>query len=127
MKTTFKLGPLQTLWLKQLRAHPERQGRSSLGWGNPKKYKACCLGEIHLCAARLAKKKLPFVDGKIVDTNNEKVLKTAYLNYGLRSENGSSNNFDQSCLSSLNDNELSWTEIADLIEKKPSNYFTKSV
>lgn len=133
METTFKLGPLQTLWLQQLRKYPERQTIYILGKGTPKSYKACCLGEIHLCAARLAKKKLPFVNGEIYD-GDDQTLNNSFNKYGLKDRTGHciKNEFNTSKgmfsqLSGANDEGVTWTEIADIIEKDPTNFFTKSV
>ena len=133
----FELGPLQKMWLEQLRKHPERQISHCLGYGTPKEYKACCLGELHLCAHRLANKKLPFdSNNRICDDSIYGTLSYSYEQYGLNSSVGQSvKEFTTSfiedksfyTLAQANDGGVSWPEIADIIEKNPENFFTKSV
>ena len=53
-----ELGPRQLAWVEALEAHPERQMTGSLGEGNTKSYKACCLGEACIVKARLTKKSI---------------------------------------------------------------------
>ena len=129
MEKEFEMGPLQKMWITSLRKHPERQTTHELGKGTPRNYTACCLGELHLCAYRMKKKKLPFYNGLIKDDNRNAVLSHSYEKYGLKSESGSSKisymNEDQ--LSAMNDNGATWTEIADLIENNPEAFFDKSV
>lgn len=128
----MKLGKLQKMWVEQLRKHPERQTRGILGKGTPQDYQACCLGELHLCAHRLKKKKLPFVNGVVVDTTNTECLEYSYEKYGLRSDigylKGKSGEWrDGFALAEMNDNSVPWTEIADFIEQNPEKVFTRSV
>ncbi len=132
----FELGPLQKLWLKQLRKYPERQMKNALGQGTPKNYKACCLGELHLCAFRLQKKALPFNKGgviTVVESGSISTLTGVHENYGLRDSTGNADrDFKTSLgpyrsLAVVNDTGISWTEIADIIEKDPINFFNKSV
>ena len=132
----FELGALQKMWLEQLRKHPERQMSGYLGYGTPQNYKACCLGELHLCAHRLANKKLPFgSDNRIYDDSTYGTLYHSYGQYGLNNSVGQSdktfatsfNNQVFYSLAQANDAGISWSEIADIIEKNPENFFTKSV
>lgn len=130
--TKFEMGPLQKLWVASLRKHPERQMKESLGHGDAKEYKACCLGELHLCYNRMKHKKLPFDQGnRIFDIKDGSFsyLTDSWKKYGLRSDNGELRNSvkNTGSLAALNDNGISWTEIADIIEKDPGNVFTKSV
>lgn len=140
MKNKFKLGPLQELWLSQLEKYPERKMEGQLGEGSSRKYKACCLGELHLCAFRLKKKVLPFLNGQIIDCNREErsdsTLEVSYKQYGLNDEIGTikgkgvyvkSIKAYVNDLSYANDNGVSWTEIAEFIRKYPEKVFTKSV
>ncbi len=132
MEKKFEMGPLQKLWVKSLKAHPERRAEGALGGGNPKKYRACCLGELHLCAYRLKKKKLPFTEyGVILDNVDEHHLANNFENYGLRSPSG---NFAdgymlnyKGSLSAANDSGVPWSEIASFIENNPEAVFTHPV
>ncbi len=129
----FELGPLQKMWLEQLRKHPERQTAGFLGAGTPEKYEACCLGELHLCAHRLAGKELPFNKKRIHDHYVEGLLDVSFKKYGLHAPSGVAlNEFITSrgtfySLANANDGNVSWLEIADIVEKNPENFFNKSV
>lgn len=133
MEYKFELGPLQRMWLDQLRKHPERQAKDQLGYVYVEDYKACCLGELHLCAHRINGKKFPFVEDKIVDGVDDMSLETSYELYGLRDPIGSPertikiNGGFYDSLSELNDGGITWPEIADIVEADPENFFTKSV
>jgi len=153
----MKLGKLQTLWVGELAAHPERQVSDVLGSGTPRKYRACCLGELLICSFRIKRKKLPFFGKKVEDisvndSRNASSLQYTYEDYGLRSETGEldqtvtgpllamwgivskergeqleakAEDFDD--LAEMNDEGMTWTEIAKFIEAKPDIVFTKSV
>lgn len=147
----FKLGPLQKLWLKNLKEHPERQTSDVLGNREvnttSNKYMACCLGELHVCHARLHKKKLPFVFDRIQDGNSDSELQNSFSKYGLFGNSGAarypveiefSSVYDQDTvkkirkrrfigLAAMNDAGVPWKQIAKLIEADPENYFSKSV
>lgn len=139
MEITFKMGELQTLWVKSLREHPERQMTKKLGMGTPRNYKACCLGELHLCYHRMKGKKLPFYDDSILDNipeyPNFSSLGHSYEKYGLFSTNGQRidkeriyiNKKSASCLADANDMGITWVEIADYIEANADQIFTHSV
>jgi hypothetical protein len=129
----MKLGKLQKFWIEQLKKHPEKQTKKMLGEGTSDNYKACCLGELHLCAFRLEKKKLPFIDNQIYDGQKYGgTLASSYKKYGLLSPQGTFKkdydyHKDSESLAHLNDKGVSWTEIADIIERNPENVFNKSV
>jgi hypothetical protein len=149
----FKLGPLQKLWLKNLKGHPERQTSDVLGSrevnSNSSKYMACCLGELHVCHARLHKKKLPFIDDQIMDDTSDSNLARSFEKYGLRGNSGACkvpvevefvpiyarDVFDDkkpklkrfASLAIMNDNGVPWKQIAKIIQADPENFFTKSV
>jgi len=152
----MKLGKLQKFWVGQLKAHPERQTSECLGTGVPRDYKACCLGELLLCAFRLKKEKLPFLNEEIWDGSADEAnfyLTASFGEYGLRSFQGSleksvsatelrgqgilgelEDNPDGpskaatfTSLAAMNDSRMTWPEIAKFIEKKPHLVFTKSV
>lgn len=162
MENKFELGPLQKMWVAALRAHPERQGRGYLGRLNKDSrtlhttgdYRACCLGELHLCYHRLNNLPLPLDDsGSIFDQSDRNpadgsysFLSSSYKRYGLRDEYGSFSvarcmsdgivrhfghmdigSFYVSSLSQANDNGATWIEIADFIENNPEVVFTHSV
>lgn len=129
----FKLGKLQKAWVESLLAHPERQTDKILGEGTPKKYTACCLGEMHLTAFRLKKKKLPFENNCIIADGSKEVLSKVYEEYGLISDIGEFeeavviNDKTYFALSEMNDRGITWKEIANYIKQNPENVFTKSV
>lgn len=128
MKTKFKLGPLQKAWVKELREHPERQIMGELGSGNIDKFKACCLGQLHVCA----KGKNAFNERGEIDDGDLGYLHSC-TDYGLRSSGGSLKDFHSfsngtyTCLSNANDGGVPWSELADFIEQNPEKVFTKSV
>lgn len=138
MENKFEMGPVQKLWIKQLREYPERQTTGMLGYGTPEDYKACCLGELALCYARIHNLELPFVVWKIKDIDedgdrfaNVNVLSNNWEKYGLKGQGGQIYDVDFDnhikSLASMNDGGKTWTEIANFIESDPENVFTKSV
>ncbi len=137
MKTKIELGPIQLKWIESLKAHPERQTKNILGQGNPKEYKACCLGEALLCIYRDKKKKLPFKDGSILSFNEQQTKSRSALyefsKLGLRGDMGEFSKAIRfkgllyASLAQLNDGGASWPEIATLIVKHKNKLFTKSV
>ena len=131
----MKLGPIQTLWLEQLEKHPERQMSKSLGFGDARNYKACCLGELLICKSRIKKLKFPFFDGELLDGDYfrggspELELENSWQELGLRGSSGALKlQFKgHDCLADANDNEMTWPEIAKFIRENPDAVFTKSV
>ncbi len=133
----MELGPLQKQWIKNLRAHPERQCRGTLAertGTEPHEYKACCLGEFIITRFGINNDKLNFTNNNKflwIDDSGGTIKK--YAEYGLISEGGwfeSSvviNDEEYNSLIQMNDNGLTWTEIADYVEQNPENVFTKSV
>ena len=133
---SFKLGPLQKMWVESLKAHPDRQTTDILGEGHPRDYKACCLGELHLCYHRMKHKKYPFnAFGSLTDRDHIGMLYTSHAKYGLRDEKGGLRKpytIDGSSvpffsLASMNDNGVSWPDIAKYIESNAENVFVHSV
>lgn len=135
---SFELGPLQKMWLESLEKHPERQGRKVLGEGNSTHYKACCLGELLICEARLQGKPLPFSEDNVLYDGNSFYLYDSYKRLGLRSKEGALKEHagfffrggKEICLHSLarmNDHGYTWPEIAAYIRANPENVFTKPV
>lgn len=88
-------------------------------------YKACCLGELALIAG-------------VADWDEGGLLKVRsgisysyctlpnYKDLGLRSGSGASNN-GLTTLANLNDEGVTWPEIAKIIRENPENYLSKSV
>ena len=143
----MKLGTIQKAWIKSLRENPERQTKSRLVKKTENGYKACCLGELLITECRLSDKPFPFNDitDEIFDEHkinytgelhkDYKVLSGSRERFGLFSRAGefkdnkkvSINGTIFSCLSEMNDGELTWVEIADFVEKNPDLVFSKSV
>lgn len=134
------LGQIQKAWIASLREHPERQGKNTLGKGTPENYTACCLGELHIIGCKMRGLPSPFADGIIVDNTESKSSSNHYYlyhnfdSYGLRENMGRLEVpytykgwrvFNS--LADMNDNGMTWPEIADYIEANPDNVFTKSV
>ena len=133
-KKKFELGPLQKMWVESLKAHPERQTKGILGKGSARYYKACCLGELHLCYHRIKKIKLPFGSSEFIDNEGSMgALLNSYDKYGLWDGLGKLKEpyiregriIDS--LAAMNDYGVSWHEIADYIQSNPENVFTYSV
>ena len=137
----FKLGPIQKEWIRRLREHPERQTEGMLAAKVGDSYKACCLGEglLTLCEANKIEPmwKTRFDSDTVYlhsvtpeDDEEYHVLKrNDFEGLGLRDQNGS---FEEAlenyaCLTEMNDDGVSWSEIADYIEQNPENVFVKSV
>lgn len=124
----MELGPLQKAWVKELREHPERQLVGFLGKGSVSHYKACCLGQLHVCA-----KGSEAFEGGIIEDSSEDSLFDSFEKYGLFTCNGAFVNSviikdaEYCSLALMNDNGLSWPEIADYIENNPENIFRESV
>lgn len=140
----MKLGKLQKAWIENLRKYPERQTINILGEKVGNSYKACCLGELLITSCRLKSKRFPFNDkGELVDGTNafsDSILHKSYSSFGLKDRQGSFNpgaffggvkikgyvkHF--ASLANMNDNGVTWLEIADFVESNPSLVFDKSV
>lgn len=136
----MQLGPIQTQWLVDLRAHPERQTSNCLGKRINEKdnnFKFCCLGQLELTACA--------IQGRIAEWNsvgslisscgsvNSCRLLVNFKDYALRSSAGLfkekvvMNNRRHNSLAGMNDNGVKWPQIAAYIEANPENVFTRSV
>lgn len=123
--------PLIFLWLSQLEKYPERQTKTILGEGTPRKYKACCLGEAELCIHRIAKTKLPFVKtssqspNQIFSEARTLVLSDeSYQKLKLNGDAGDIRDERYSSLANMNDDGgLTWPEIAKFIRENPEKVF----
>lgn len=105
------------------------------------KYRACCLGELHIIGCRMLGTPLPIKGTAIAEwTGNgiiTSVLQVSYKKYGLRSKAGGFRdsiihkigevNASSLSLAEANDAGASWIEIAEFIEDNPEVVFTKSV
>lgn len=135
METKFEMGPLQKAWVQSLREHPERQIQNLLGQREGDDYKACCLGEALMCAHRMGiRPSSPFIDDHITSGYYGAVLNVDdYQMLGLRGSTGEisekilGHRFPYSSLTSMNDTNVPWPDIANFIEKHPEAVFTKSV
>ncbi len=125
-----QLGPMQTLWIKELREHPERQMDGVLGEGSIEKFKACCLGQALVCL----KGEEAFNNNtrEIIDNQQTYYLKS-FADMGLRSDSGKFktavelDNVLYGSLAEMNDSgEVKWSQIADYIEANPENVFVES-
>lgn len=124
MEQKFEMGPLQKLWVKTLREHPERQYKGYLGYKNEKEEKYCCLGQLHV----LAKGEAAFYsNNNVSDGVGLMVLNYSFSKYGLVSETGGIIDSLSNSLANMNDGDYTWPEIADFIEQNPEKVFTKAV
>jgi hypothetical protein len=142
----FELGPIQKEWVRRLREHPERQTMGQLGYKRSDldvPYRACCLGEGSILLCELNKKDLQW--DKIDETESlydlisngcrDSLSDEDYTALGLRDKIGS---FAKSyeypdtyniygSLAEMNDEGMTWIQIANYIEANPENVFVKSV
>lgn len=142
-ETKQKLGPRQQFFVNSLKKNGHRQLKNALGMktGN-KEYKACCLGEATICINRLKKKQIfnsiakngfivNSVGGKSVLSKYEKDyykfinLEGKFLKDVKHEVYGAIKSFRS--LISLNDGDVPWKEIAEIIERDPSNVFTEEI
>jgi len=121
MTTTTKqaMGPNQTKWLAELRSGKYLQGDTDL---RSKDDEYCCLGiacELFEVPRNLSQSGERYeYDGHSATAPSEVVAALA-----LYSELGSSQPRDIDSLAGLNDSGKTFEEIADLVEKDPSQYF----
>lgn len=133
MNGKFEMGPLQKLWVKSLREHPERQMSGALGVIDHQTgtYQARCLGELKMCALRsIGENPFNVFYRSIMDGADTASLSVSYEDFGLYGPLGY---FDGAALkgnislANANDAGITWPEIADFIEQNPTAVFTKSV
>lgn len=124
-QTKMKLGPLQIKWIEFLRNNPGKQGKGCLGKIKEGVEQMCCLGAAGLIAG------VCHWDGDALVTSENNILflsGNAYKSIGLRNVSGKSvDGNNDKCLSYLNDEKMTWPEIADLLEENPDEYFTHSI
>lgn len=145
METPFVFGPVQKLWLHNLKTFPERQNKYLLGDGTLENYTSCCLGELLVCNAIVNDLPIPFVNGIIVDgmdkikinSYEDGVLSNSFKELGLFNSEGRINNItliiksdetslEYDTLVNANDEMATWPQIAAFVEQHPESVFTKS-
>lgn len=126
--STLTLGPIQKEWIQSLRDHPERQGRLYLEING----KRCCLGELLVITTLHGITSTKTLGGVLFDTTtisrnycsgigNSELLGLKNRLGGLRVPCKG-----KTSLATMNDNGMTWAEIADYVEANPGDVFTKS-
>jgi len=139
----MKIGPIQEQWLQRLEQHPELQMRGYLGELTTNGYLACCLGEYLLTYKRIMGEDISrlFHNGELWyskrdnEKDGDKNLSSLniFTDLGLYDEVGSFEGDSEdggrkyNSLAEMNDNGVSWPEIAAYIRKYPEMVFTKSI
>jgi hypothetical protein len=132
----FVLGPIQKTWIRNLRTYPQYQHSRSLGYVFPTKTcHACALG--FLLFTYRKETGIGNTNGEIKDLSEKEnftlaatySLPHSYLKFGLASDLGAP--FPQYSsqaisISQMNDELMTFPEIADAIEKNPHYWFNKS-
>lgn len=123
----FKFGPIQTKWLKSLEQNPERQLKGYLGIKfDYDDYKCCCLGELGLIAGICEWRNNDlYVNSS--RSNSSSYLYAVHEKVGLFSPQGDSKDRELKGLARMNDDGVTWPDIAAHVRKYPEQYFTKSV
>jgi hypothetical protein len=123
----MELGPIQKAWIASLRAHPERQMTGKLGERRSNgTYQACCLGEGGLIAGVCHWNASGTLESMVETGNSGTLGGGAYNSLGLYGPTGKNKKKPMS-LSSINDAGTSWSEIADMLEDNPEDWFQRSV
>lgn len=132
METPFELGPIQKQWLSDLRKYPERQMRKMLGAEQGDgTLRLCCLGQGLITLCEINNQTPMFRGGHLFDGGDDTCLEESYKKLGLIESTGwlatqaTMNGRWFHSLLSMNDNGLTWPEIADYIEANPTNVFTE--
>lgn len=145
----FIIGPIQESWLQSLEQNPDRQYRGQLGIKYPysKTYLACCLGEAGIILGTCKWKMDKNSDNEILISLSDNKDTSFYIleqhdQMGLRCGRGSFKEpvpkrlFDRGAifeeavfrsLAVMNDEGLTWLQIATYIRSNPTNVFTRSV
>lgn len=120
----FKFGEKQEQWLQSLENNPERQLKRQLGIKHnmySDDYQACCLGELCIITGKAEFNKIGILEsGYSTDFVEE------FKELGLNSADGGSSIPSLYSLAYLNDNEMTWPEIAAHVRKYGKYYFNKS-
>ncbi len=130
----MELGPVQKMWVKSLKAHPERQLCGQLGVKERFGYKACCLGELLICFNKHNQWETSWDDSFLSEPGGSIFgLRDLYKDIGLRSPTGLLDHpvifksAYRNTLANMNDEGDTWPEIAEFVLKNPELVFTKSV
>ena len=125
----MELGVKQEAWIAALRSGKYKQATGTLFTGEG----YCCLGVMCVLEGKefvkSVKEECQNPDGyyiKGTSFNGVPPDEIAIEMYGLRSNLGSPADINGSTLAALNDNGSTFEEIADLLEKNPDEYFTKT-
>lgn len=122
-----QLGPIQRKWIFSLIIHPKRQGRKELGRKLQNGgYLACCLGELGIIAGICEWTENGYLRVCKGGSRSGAFLYGIYDTVGLYSENGfvKTDSYDPNLqsLSTYNDSDKTWPEIALIILKDPIQY-----
>lgn len=121
----YPFGSLQSKWIRSLERHPERQMKGQLGQKEEDgSYKACCLGEAGLIAGICEWKGDTL---QIISNHSTACLSESYSAIGLKDAWGEAGVRRLPNLACMNDNGISWPEIAAHLRKYPHEYFEKFV
>lgn len=125
----FELGPKQKEWLQALRDNPKQQHRGSLGKLKPNgTIGMCCLMKYASLNYEEDNEWRVSNAGRVcIGTELNSLPYQIWTELGLRSGLGESSDNGIQSLSSMNDNGVTWPQIADHIEANPHQYFTKSI
>jgi len=126
----MKIGPIQEQWLQRLEQHPELQTNARLGELTEDGYRACCLGEYLLTYHRCLGTDISrlFNNGVLQDGDDYYVLVESFDDLGLQDDAAHIfGDCEYDSLAEMNDNGVSWPEIAAYIRKYPEMVFTKSI
>ncbi len=124
----MNLTEIQEKWLSELEAHPERQMKGSLGRKDKNgNIKCCCLGQ----ACLIINENAEWYNDSILESNHNRSALSWQDNaiLGLNSINGVLketafiNNINYKSLVDMNDEGLTWPEIAKYIRENPENVF----
>jgi len=135
----MELGIVQTKWIESLIVHPERQLQNQLGKKiNDTEYKACCLGELLLCYNKENNIESEWRNNQLIDVygKENEFTSTEWLGnhtlLGLHNSTGflpvsvTIRNKTYDSLAAMNDDGITWPEIAEYVKANPDNVFTKS-
>ncbi len=126
----MELGPMQTKWVEALESGEYRQGQQYLRQKHEEGDLFCCLGVACSLFPEISKPEdyEEVEEGGPVFYSNEKSLLPERMVklLGFLGKLGQHKHNDTS-LSMMNDNGITFKEIAEEIRKNPSNWFWKSV
>ena len=143
----MELGPIQKQWIADLRANPEKQASGCLGEMQGGVWRYCCLGQglITICNIEGMKPsilnmayKVRLIDSELSqdECGDQGVLSKSFEKLGLRDSVGGFRYNERvffpetgatyGALTEMNDNGMTWLQIADFIEANPTTVFTES-